>query len=504
MSLNLDGSSGYLEHPARICGSYPFTMLVWVSRAAGSGDQWWLGQGQSNGDRYTSMWCDSIGNKFLTLRNPGSSTSATKNTTPNPDATMRLAVAVYTSATSRTLYFGDATGITSTVAMVDDLASHDRTVIGAYHYNGVLGNWVNGAMGEAHWYNDALSSATIAALIAKTLKPEDVMKADGVTSAWIDGLQMLQYSADGQYVSMSGTRTFTAVGGVTQGTATHPVTRAVTNAAPTFSGTIPNITGTGGSAIAPADVHALFSDTDTLTYSASPAGTAWPSGLVINPSTGVISGTVATSTTNGLKVRATDTASQTVDSNAFSVTIAAPASTVSGVTVTPATATVAGGGTVQLNAVVNGTGGSSQAVNWSALAGQVSSAGLFTAPAATSSAQIITVTATSAQDGTKKGTATITVPAAAAPTGGGGTIAWPYPIFPSNGGPRLGEGHRIAVYNMTTDALIVRKTGLTAHATTGVPPAITDALIVTGTEYRCHLILDGDSRASGTECIIAT
>ena len=74
-------------------------------------------------------------------------------------------------------------------------------------------------------------------------------------------------------------------------------------------------------------MHSLFVDTDTLTYSASPAGTAWPAGLVVNASTGVISGTIAAAgTTTGLRVRATDTASQSVDSNAFNVSITADAS----------------------------------------------------------------------------------------------------------------------------------------------------------------------------------
>jgi hypothetical protein len=188
-------------------------------------------------------------------------------------------------------------------------------------------------------------------------------------------------------------------------------TTPAANAAPTFPGNIANITGTGGTAITPVDVHTQFSDTDTLTYSASPAGTAWPSGLVINSSTGVISGTVATSTTTGLKVRATDTASQTVDSNAFNVTISAPASTVTGVTVSPAAPTVSGNATQQFTATVAGTGSPSQTVNWAASAGSINSAGLFTAPAATASAQTITITATSAQDNTKSGTATVTVPA---------------------------------------------------------------------------------------------
>lgn len=102
-------------------------------------------------------------------------------------------------------------------------------------------------------------------------------------------------------------------------------TPTAANAAPTFPGNIVNIAGTGGVAITPVNVSSQFADTDTLTYSASPGGTAWPSGLTINPNTGVISGTVANGTTSGLKVRATDTASQTVDSNAFSVTMTAAA-----------------------------------------------------------------------------------------------------------------------------------------------------------------------------------
>lgn len=105
------------------------------------------------------------------------------------------------------------------------------------------------------------------------------------------------------------------------------VTTAVApaNSVPTFSGTIANISGTAGVALTTVNVSARFSDTDTLSYSVSPNGVAWPAGMGIS-SAGVISGTVASaSTTTGLRVRATDTAGQTVDSNAFSVTIAAAA-----------------------------------------------------------------------------------------------------------------------------------------------------------------------------------
>lgn len=259
------------------------------------------------------------------------------------------------------------------------------------------------------------------------------------------------------------------------------VTPTASNPPPTFPGVIANIVGTGGTAIAAVNVSSQFADSgDTLTYTASPGATAWPSGLVVNPSTGFISGTVATSTTAGLKVRATDTANQSIDSNAFSVTISAPASTVSGVTVSPATATVTGGSTQALSAAVAGAGGPSQAVNWTiAGGGTVNSAGVVTAPATTSSAQILTVTATSAQDATKSGSATITVPAAT-----GVTFTPIKPLGRANGGAlRTALAMRVSVLTPGTDVPIVTVASITTHATTGVPPPFTVSGPVAGNSY---------------------
>jgi hypothetical protein len=262
------------------------------------------------------------------------------------------------------------------------------------------------------------------------------------------------------------------------------VTPTAPNAAPTFSGTIAAITGTGGSAITPVDVHALFSDTDALTYAASPAGTAWPAGLVINAVTGVISGTVATSTTTGLKVRATDTASQTVDSNGFSVTIGAPSSTVSGVTVSPGTANVAGSGTQAFTASVAGTGSPSQAVNWSTSAGSINSAGVLTAPAATSGTQTVTVTATSAQDGSKSGTATVTVAAAS-----GVTFTITRTMKNIQGGQRINTPVHACIMDMNRN-LLATKTGLSTNAAGVVPPFSVNGL--SAIPYRVDVVVDAN------------
>jgi uncharacterized protein YjdB len=82
------------------------------------------------------------------------------------------------------------------------------------------------------------------------------------------------------------------------------------------------------------------------------------------------------------------------------------ASTVTGVTVTPATATISEGGTIDLDATVAGTFSPSQAVSWTTDLGTVTTSGVLTAPAG-----VATVTATSQQDGTKSGFATITIAA---------------------------------------------------------------------------------------------
>lgn len=97
---------------------------------------------------------------------------------------------------------------------------------------------------------------------------------------------------------------------------------SASNAAPTFTGSnIGNQSGYVGVALSNNDVSGKFTDTDALTFSAVGS---WPPGVTVS-SAGVIGGTPTTAGTYGtLKVRATDTAAQTVDSDTFSFTIATP------------------------------------------------------------------------------------------------------------------------------------------------------------------------------------
>src|ERR1700682_2196910 len=87
------------------------------------------------------------------------------------------------------------------------------------------------------------------------------------------------------------------------------------------------------------------------------------------------------------------------------------------ITVSPASASVAVNNKQQLTAIVSGT--SNTAVIWSvaggASNGTISSAGLYTAPAAAPNPAQVTVTATSQADSSKSASATVTVTTAVSP-----------------------------------------------------------------------------------------
>lgn len=92
--------------------------------------------------------------------------------------------------------------------------------------------------------------------------------------------------------------------------------------------------------------------------------------------------------------------------------LAAPVDPPSGITsvvVAPDGVTLDGGTVRQFNVTVAGTSGFNPAVTWTATAGSINSFGTFTGPAATTADQQILVRATSVQDPTKWGEATVII-----------------------------------------------------------------------------------------------
>jgi hypothetical protein len=240
MTIALNGTTGYLNHPARIANSYPFSMAVWVAASTSVANQFAIQQAQSNGDRYASGWFTSFGgNQLATTRNPGNSLTATKNSAPALSASvMRLMIVVFESATVRRVYFGSSTPVTDTGTAADETSNHDRCTLGGFWSNGAGAPslLLSGSLAEAHWFSTALTGTDYTNMAGGTL-PETV-------GGWIDGWTLETFQAGGTYTSIGGARTMTAVGGVTTSGIGHPVTRGGDTTAPTL--TSPTGTQTGG------------------------------------------------------------------------------------------------------------------------------------------------------------------------------------------------------------------------------------------------------------------
>lgn len=162
----------------------------------------------------------------------------------------------------------------------------------------------------------------------------------------------------------------------------------------------PTTVAAGGTAQCSANVQGTGSYNSAVTWSVS-GGSITANGLVLAPAS---AGTLTVTATSVQDPTRTGTATVAVNAPA------APTSTITSVAVTCSPTTVAPGGTAQCSANVQGTGSYSSAVTWAASGGSITASGLVTAPA---SAGNLMVTATSAQDPTRTGAATLAVNAPA-------------------------------------------------------------------------------------------
>src|SRR5256885_2443714 len=133
-----------------------------------------------------------------------------------------------------------------------------------------------------------------------------------------------------------------------------------------------------------------------------------PPGLTLNAQTGTISGTPITAGSYHFEVAVTDLPKADHGHHRFLIVVAASSGDRTGVSVaiSPTRASVVSAGTQRFTATISGR--RSSAVTWSASAGTISSAGLFTAPSVTSS-QSLTVTATSSANDTAHASASVVV-----------------------------------------------------------------------------------------------
>lgn len=155
----------------------------------------------------------------------------------------------------------------------------------------------------------------------------------------------------------------------------------------------------GGTAQCTAAVQGTGSYSPTVTWSAS-AGSISSSGVLTAPAS---SGTVTVTATS---TQQPDLSGSTV----VSVASTGTPSSITSVSVSCNPAIVSTGGAAQCTASVTGSGTYSSNVTWTTSGGSISSSGTLTAPAAAGN---VTVSATSTQDASKSGEATIAVQPAA-------------------------------------------------------------------------------------------
>src|SRR5258706_6505765 len=141
----------------------------------------------------------------------------------------------------------------------------------------------------------------------------------------------------------------------------------------------------------------------TAPYHFTLASGELPSGLLLNATTGTISGMPSKTGSFSFAVSAADSSSNSA-SHSFDVTVSNAGAVA--VTVTPVTATVVSAGTAQFAAQVRNS--SNVAVTWSASVGTISRTGLFQAPTVSANTDAI-LTATSLVDPTKSGKAVVLV-----------------------------------------------------------------------------------------------
>jgi hypothetical protein len=242
--------AGYLKG-APLVNTYPYTMLMWVSRDNNNNNNFWFGKGISNADSYTTVLNAGVSDtKVLQIHTQGNSNNTAKGTTPNASASaLQLVAIVVNSFSDRTLYFGDSNGVhdTNALAGTDDLSSYDVFGIGGtvWNNNNTASMW--GTAAEFHAYNVALTSANIASLIAGSGDPKTL-------SGWVDGYD-LAYQSSGTYTSLGGSRTLTAFGTVTADNTlalpfTRPTGAAVNETA--AASTQSNTSSTGAATVTPA------------------------------------------------------------------------------------------------------------------------------------------------------------------------------------------------------------------------------------------------------------
>jgi hypothetical protein len=256
-----------------------------------------------------------------------------------------------------------------------------------------------------------------------------------------------------------------------------------------FSGTVNNQTATVGTAFNLALASFFSGSLTPFTYSLV-AGSLTGTGLSLNASTGAITGTpTGAATISGLQVRATDTASNTAQTNAFSITVAASATPVNFTGTVPAITGTAGTAIAPVN-LSTYFAGSLTPFTYSVFSGSLptglslnSSTGVISGtPTGASSGSVVVRATDTGSNAANTNSFAVTIAAAAVPS-------FTLTDLANNANAPWASTANITVdvYNPSTGALVVRKTGLTSTA--GADLVVSDAALVAATTYNVFITI---------------
>lgn len=172
MGLAFNGTSSKLELASAVVTAYPFTIFGWIKpNSASTGFGGLVSMGASGGTTYVGAFDFGSVNGKITARTRGSSSADANSTTGIITASWQPFMAVFTSASSRTIYYASGASVTNVATENPTLGSLNRLRLGVFptaessFFNGEMAEvaiWT-AALGASEW--DALKAGAVPATV---------------------------------------------------------------------------------------------------------------------------------------------------------------------------------------------------------------------------------------------------------------------------------------------------------------------------------------------------
>lgn len=175
MSLDFDGTTSYVEATSGVVTAVPLTMSCWFNLDNATANQTLMSVSASGATsaRFAMIAAGAAVNDPLRAAVQAGGTVVNAEAGTFLADTWHHGCAVFTSATSRTIYLDHATSGTNTTNITPNAALINRTNLASQWGSGARGVTANGEIMEAAIWNVALEDAEIKAL-AQGFKPTQI------------------------------------------------------------------------------------------------------------------------------------------------------------------------------------------------------------------------------------------------------------------------------------------------------------------------------------------